>query len=338
MEELEPLPVLTSAQWYALPVSERARLRALKRKHQAANLARGSQVERLPLPSLQPAAIDPNRSPFRTHDNRSIHLGNLGNGGQCFVVLSGPSLKTLDLRKLNRRGVFTIGVNNAPTVFRTNAWVYVDRPNKFHESIWLDPAVLKFVHYRHLNADVMLRSKNVQTGEFSVLKWWKNGEHVPVTTGSAPGVIGIQRNAYFEPTRWLSEPEINWGNSEKSSRRNRNPRCLNVMFAVTKLAYALGFRTVYLLGCDFSMSQEQPYAFAQTKNIGGVAGNNNSYSTMNKMFDLLRPHFDAAGYRIFNCNPNSGLRTFPHLSFDDAIAAATSHIPQDPLDASGWYE
>jgi len=153
-----------------------------------------------------------------------------------------------------------------------------------------------------------------------------------------PGVIGHVRNTTFEPSRWLDEPSINRGNSKKSSERNGHPHCINTMFTAVKSAYALGFRVAYLLGCDFAMSENRPYAFPQAKNAGGVGGNNFSYQKMNIMFGLLKPHFDAAGFHVFNCNPDSNLTAFGHVPYHEAIESATQHIPQDPLDTEGWYE
>jgi hypothetical protein len=110
------------------------------------------------------------------------------------------------------------------------------------------------------------------------------------------------------------------------------------MFAVLKLAYALGFRACYLLGCDFNMSPGQPYAFAQGKGEGECGSNNNSYRTMNVMLAELAPRFAEAGFTVMNCNPKSGLTVFPFCSYESAIEAATGHIPQDPLDTADWYK
>jgi hypothetical protein len=161
----------------------------------------------------------------------------------------------------------------------------------------------------------------------------------PLLVRDMPGVIGLHREADFNPSRWLSEPVINWGNSKKCANRNNWPNVLNVMFCALKIAYAIGFRVVYLLGCDFSMDISQPYAFGQTKNIEGVASNNNCYRMMNDiMLPALLPHFRDADYSVFNCNPNSGLTVFPHVPYTEAIAAASDHVPQGTLSADGWYD
>ncbi len=324
---LPELPVLSDAEWRALPAAEKDRLRGLKKLHRLR--ASGQAV---PMPA-GPQEIS--GTPFRAHDGSPIRL-NIGQGGQCFLILCGPSLVTLDLHLLGRRGVYTIGVNNSPALWRPNGWIFVDPPQKFHESIWLDPAVMKFVNNRFMNDKRILRHRK-SDGTFEPLKIYKDGKPEIVTVANAPGVVGIVRNAFFQPDKWLSEPSINWGSSQKSSGINKMPRVLNSMLAAVKAAYALGFRTVYLCGCDFNMQPGRVYAFAEEKDAGECASNQNSYRTLCDLFGILKPHFDAAGFRVFNTNPDSGLKVFPHVSFRDAIAAATDHIPQE-LQTLGWYE
>lgn len=309
----------------------------------------------------QSPARNPRDTPFVRTDGQPIDLrGVCSTHGipnfrpACFVVLAGPSLRQLDLSLLSRRGIWTIGVNNSPAIVRTNAWTIVDPPRKFHNAIWRDPAVLKIVPARFF--DRTLREKvgcgggdDEATGgqsdgpaaaatAQSTLRDLIGADRHPAKVRHMPNIIGYLRNANYRPEEFVSEPTINWGNSDKSARRNGRERCLNVMPAVIKIAYSLGFRDVYLLGCDFRMSDECPYAFQQTKCPGGVRGNNNAYSILNRWFADLRPRFEAAGLRVMNCNAASGLTVFDHVPYRKAIEAATVGIPQEPLDTNGWYE
>lgn len=322
---LPPLPSLTDAEWQSLPAGEKRRLRELKHAHRRMQNATGQSQ-----PGSQ-QKLDPTKTPFQTIDGRPLHLDQLGGLGSCFIVLSGPSAKQHDLTLLHRRGAFTIAVNNAATLIRPNAWHFVDPPEKFHNAIWLDPAVMKFVPSKYLRWKIRTRAKD---GKLEYMRL-NSGQHA--TPADMPGVIQAIRNAFLSPSAWLSEPSINWGNSKRSARKNHFPRDLNVMVASLKLAFALGFRVAYLVGCDFSMSDGQPYAFAEDKHSAGVAGNNRKYEVISAILGLLKPHFDANGYRVFNLNANSGLRVFPFVSYQEAIEAATGHVPQDPLDTFGWY-
>lgn len=290
----------------------------------------------------------PTTTPFIDRYGRPLFLSGQWAGCSAFLILSGPSINSLDLSLLNRRGIATIGVNNSPALFRPNIWTYVDRANKFHQSIWLDPAVMKVVPDRHL--DKPLRQKIVgANGKSTFIQMLKSLPPDPLhpdataktalaTPRDMPNVVGCRRSPNFDPATWLAEPTVNWGNSKRSAHRNGHPHILNVMLMATKLAYAMGFRTLYLLGCDFAMDARQPYAFQQAKDPGGCGANNGSYRVLNDLFELLKPKFDAAGYQVFNCNPRSGLTVFPFCHYRQAIEAATAHVAQDPLDTEGWYE
>jgi len=285
-----------------------------------------------PKPRETPAEKPRDDSPFVDVYQRPLYLDNLYRGAAAFILLSGPSANLLDLSVLRRRGIFTIGVNQSPSISPVTAWTYVDRPRKFHEGIWNDPAVLKFVNARHFRKGLQRK----EGGKFTEMKSRQKPE-VKWCVRDMPGVIGYRRNATFDPKQWLSQGSVNWGNGLKQARRNGHPHVLNVMFAVLKITYSLGFRRVYLLGCDFFMEAGRPYAFDQDKDEGGVQMNNRSYGKLDGMLAMLKPSFDAAGYNVFNCNPSSGLSVFPYEAFDDAIHDATLEMPAEPWDVTGWY-
>lgn len=331
----DPVPEFAPGEWNALPPAEKAHYRNLKRERR--RLAESQQDMATPqAPSPVAQALPRDKSPFLDPaTQRPVFLNAFGQNAAAFVVLGGPSLSEIDLSLLSRRGTWSIGVNNAPTLVRTNAWTSVDPPSKFHSAIWLDPAITKFVHRRFLQRQ--LRTQ-LPDGEFAPLMDATNPKR-PILVAEMPGVVAIDRNADFEPSRWLSEPSINWGHSKRSMLRGRGryPHVLNSMLCVLKITYALGFKIVYLLGADFSMDVAKPYAFDQAKSQGACQSNNSAYPKLGQMLGLLQPHFLAAGFRVFNCNPASNLTVFPFVSYTDAIAAATSHIPQGVLSAAGWY-
>jgi hypothetical protein len=228
-----------------------------------------------------------------------------------------------------------MGVNQTPALWRPNFWIGVDNVRKFHDGLWRDPGVVKFVPVRpRTHMDRPLQSKRPD-GTFETLL---RPDGQPVKVGEMPGVVGYWRNPIFRPETWLSEPTVNWGNNKKGAKANGHPHVLNVMFAALKTCYLLGFRTVFLLGCDFYMAPGHVYAFEQAKHIGGCESNNRCYGHLNQMFGLLAPYFDAAGFRVYNTNPQSGLTVFPHISFHEAVALARREMPAEPWDVRGWYE
>jgi len=95
-----------------------------------------------------------------------------------------------------------------------------------------------------------------------------------------------------------------------------------------RILYELGFHHVYLLGADFSMELgKQNYHFKQDRSASAVKNNNDTYRILNTRFDKLRPVFEKQGFNVYNCLINSGLKSFDHISYEDALAAALAHIP-----------
>ncbi len=243
-------------------------------------------------------------------------------GGSVFLLCAGPSLKALDLSKLQRPGIVTFGINNVSAWFPTDLWTFGDKPQKFHDRIWRNQRTLKMAPMPKLT-DKRLRRK--VDGQF---------EGVGKCALDFPRVVGVLRNSEFRIEHWLDEPTINWGNSRK--HKNGLPTGHNTMLQAIRLCYYLGFRTVYLLGVDFAMNPASPYAFGEKASVGSVRGNAEHYERLAWYFTQLRPWFEAAGFEVLNCNPASLLRVFDFITYDDAVARAA--LPDEPVDLVGWYE
>lgn len=256
---------------------------------------------------------------------RPAAIENLFLGGHVFLVLGGPSLRELDLSPLHDRGVVSFAVNNVAAWLRPTIWTYGDTTGKFHDVIWHDPGIMKLVPLPKL--DNPIRTKRPD-GRF---------ELTGVVPRGLPNVFGVKRNSTFDPPTWLTENTINWGNGKKAAAKNGHTRVLSTMLQAVRLCYYLGFRYVYLLGADFRMNPGRLYAFDESKHDGAVRSNNNAYLQLETLFRLLRPRFDAAGFRVFNCNARSGLTAFDHLPYNAALEAARSAMPA-AIDTVGWYK
>ena len=109
------------------------------------------------------------------------------------------------------------------------------------------------------------------------------------------------------------------------------------MLAAIKILYVLGFRDIYLLGCDFKMTKEDKYAFEENRGEGAIRGNNRSYSIMTKRFEAMKEHFTERGLSVYNCNKDSALEVFPYRHIKEVLSRQDIHNPPD-FDTVGWYE
>lgn len=247
---------------------------------------------------------------FFSREGAEINLSGQFKGSSAFLICNGPSFVKLNRDLLNLPGIMTLGVNNGAKTFRPNFWICVDDPSRFLKSIWLDPKIIKFIPQAHFEKTI-----------FDNEKW----EPTNIKTGECPNVIGYRRNEKFVASRFLEETHLNWGNSKENGGGR------SVMLPALRILFILGFRKVYLLGCDFKMSDTYAYHFDETRGSGAVNCNNSTYDRLKEEYlPQLKPYFDQEGFQIFNCNPDSNLKVFPFISFDDAIKEATSKLGDIP--------
>jgi len=131
-----------------------------------------------------------------------------------------------------------------------------------------------------------------------------------------------------------------WGVDKKALKRgNKQEKMLNTWMIGLRIPYYLGIRRLYLIGVDFKMEVGAEYAFAGTSgNKGRALTNQNSYRIAVSWARMLKPIFDAMGYEVYNCNPNSGLDVFDYVPFEFAIKDAIGPCPQRPFSFEGWYD
>lgn len=255
---------------------------------------------------------------FFTSEDKPLLLENHFKGKTCFLVLSGPSLNSLDLGKMKQPGIITFGVNNVVKAFRPNMWTMVDDVQNFMISTYLDPKIMKFIPL----------PKHSHT-LFDNTTWQESA----VKVQDCPNVVYYKRNDAFNADTYLTEDTINWGNSKDLGGGR------SVMLAAIRIIYLLGFRTVYLVGADFSMSDTKKYAFEQDRTAGSIKCNNSTYRKLNERFAILRPKFEAAGFQVFNSTFGSGLTAFDYVPYAEAVKLALQGFPDTLKETSaGMYD
>ena len=302
--DLEARPVLVESDLIGLstpPFATMADEPALEAENQASPVGE-SHLGAPTLPQettyVRPTRLAPM---FFRADGGTVDLADLYRGQMLFLVLNGASLKDFDWEKLRRPGICGMGVNNGAHGFRPQFWTCVDDPSRFMLSIWQDPNIQKFVPQPHFEKPIWDTDRDV----LSNLK-----------VRDFPNVLGYRRNERFQAGKWLHEDTFNWGNHQQYGGGR------SVMLVALRLAYILGFRRVYLLGCDFQMDEQNRYWFDEQRTASAIRNNTDSYRRLTGYFEQLKPYFDRAGFEVFNANPESQLKVFPFVDLDDALCGA----------------
>ena len=253
---------------------------------------------------------------FFSREGATLNLVGQYRGASAFLIASGPSFASCRQSWLNKPGVWSMTMNNAIRSHRGNAAIIVDDPSRFTFSMWTDPSVQKFVPFSHMDKPLW-DNRLIKDEEGNQVQLWQPSD---VKVGDCPNVVGYRRNEKFMSKRFLYEDTINWG-CHKDFGGGRS-----VMLASLRILFLLGFREVFLLGVDFQMDDEHKYHFEEERTKGAIKGNMSTYKRMKQWFDELQPHFLAEGFNVFNCNPESKLEAFPHISYKDAIRKVTGEL------------
>lgn len=134
-----------------------------------------------------------------------------------FIVGAGPSLRDMPIDLVCRTPAPRFCVNmSGAGLLRPNLWTAYDPTEKFHKSTYLDASVMKFV-------DRARRMNLVPNSNFKV--------------ADCPSMAFFSRE-HREYTKFL----------DSSSERILD--CQDSMIQAIDIAYRLGFRTMYMIGCD----------------------------------------------------------------------------------------
>lgn len=243
-----------------------------------------------------------------------------------FLLCGGPSLANMPLELLQQRGILTAGVNQlAATTFRPHMWFSVDPAAKFHETIWTDPAIMKFTTRERSNEHFKIGTSTT-------------GRHMSEAALWEMPNMWFYRNSIdkdgFNPDAFLTRSTVVWGGMYRGEIEVEKR---SVMLAALRLLYWLGAGVVYLVGCDFHMRPERSYCFEGANKEPSTCGvNNTSYGVLNHWFSALRPRFERAGFHVFNCTLGGGLHSFERVKFETAVEHVLSTMPAE-VDVRGLY-
>jgi hypothetical protein len=213
----------------------------------------------------------------------------------AFLIGRGWSATPEKWGRITRAGLPVMAVNNYPREFKPRYWCSGDGPSIFGNRIWHDPEVTKFTPIGH--------TKTLLPREDA---------YAPaVMARDAPNVHFFHHvNNLMELESWLFTPYIAWGTSITGyeggpPQLNTVGNARSSMLIGLRLLWHLGYRRIYLLGCDCT-----PHHHPAPK----------YWEVMFALIDKIAPYFKRYGLHVFQTNPDSHLRTFEFADFDDVLA------------------
>jgi hypothetical protein len=214
---------------------------------------------------------------------------------RAFLIGRGWSATPEKRRAVRDSGIAVMAVNDYPADGpKPDYWCSGDPASYFGNRIWNDIDVVKFACLETI----------------SVPRPREDAYHDKLTSRDAPNVQYFHEvNNETEIESWLHLPYIPWGTSiwgpKVPSQFYTEGAARSSMLIGMRLLWHLGFREVFLLGCDCT-PHHHPYP--------------RYWDTMFHLIGQLRPVFDRWGFVVHQTNPASHLRCFRFTSFEEAIA------------------
>lgn len=216
--------------------------------------------------------------------------------GSLFIAGGAPSLANENLDRLKQPGINLMAINNTASLFQdaVTFWIGGDKPACYSERILLDSKILKF-------AIISRKDESVNGCAWRQL--------------SSTFFFGTKEN-FTEDGFLRADRDFVWWK--------------NTFFIALQLAYRLGFRKVYLIGCGFKVNNEKQYAYDVQLSEAEVDWNKRLYDKTAERMVRMKPTFDEAGFEIISATPDGALNEeYPVMTFDEAVDDALKDFPSD---------
>jgi len=230
-----------------------------------------------------------------------VDLDDTHSGKTLFLAGGAPSLAEEELlSSLGQPGISTMAMNNTASVVPgADFWVGCDKPGCYSSKILLDPKLTKFA---------IIAKKNFT---------FRPDQYHEYKLRDCPNMYFIGTHDRFTANTLLKrDRDFVWWK--------------NTFWVALQIAYRLGFRKVYLIGCSFKIREDKHYSYDFTLDDYQKNYNRRLYEQTITLMNLAKQHFDEKGFQVISATPDSALNeTYPVVSLGEAIEDALKDFPRD---------
>lgn len=219
--------------------------------------------------------------------------------GSCFIIGDGPSIKDQDLSILENCNTF---VTNR---FVLNKYIRFFKKCNYCIS---DPAFLKE------------NNKHILENIFSLLRV-NSGLQLFVSNRYVTN-FWFMNNTLFESTNFVffrkQKTVYNLKTIEVNPKYGFYYANTIILDVCIPLAFYMGFKKIYLLGCESNYSQKSTHFYGSNNNVKKSAkdlSRNEWYKIVNQSYGYASDYFSSHGREIIDCSANSKITTLPKQKF-----------------------
>lgn len=217
------------------------------------------------------------------------NLKNKYEGKRCFIACTGPSLTVSDLELLKDEYVF--GMNSLALIHDKTSW----KPDFYGIE---DHQVYEKLEDAIMNTDngLVFYSEEIQK------KYRVPNGAIPFFRDSAYHLYEFRHGNYF--TRFSN---------------NCYARVFDgytITHSVIQLAVHLGFKEIYLIGCDCSYLGEKQHFIEH----GVPVGTGDNAARLMTSHEVVAKYAQKLGFKVYNATRGGYLEVYPRVNLDDVIA------------------
>ncbi len=218
---------------------------------------------------------------------------------RCFVIATGPSLKISDLEKLNNE--ITFGMNSVCYLYEKTDW----RPTFYgiQDGVALD------------------RVKTVLMNQESS-HYFFNYKYRRKVEKNLKSLMSNNRVSFFPLNYKLHGSRLDYKTQTKGFSNDIYKEVIDgytITYTMIQIAVYMGFKEIYLLGCDNSFSKPGAKHFFKHEDDEKVSLNRWKLieKRMTSAYKEAKQFADKNGIKIINATRGGNLEEFPRVDFDE---------------------
>lgn len=223
-------------------------------------------------------------------DERIAQFHDRHKGERCFIVATGPSLTIEDVERLKDEVCFSM--NSCIKLFDKTSW----RPEYY---LIFDPAVYAVLCDEIQQADL----RHIFYNSFSIPRFNRDG--IPIKVNS--------KDLTYEKSAYAKKHDRPIHFSERA--RDFIYEGHSTVYAAIELAAYMGFKEIYLIGCDCNYYTQQhaevaSYQYTVPQNTGDL---------MMRDYVVARREMESRGIRLYNATRGGKLEVLERIALEDVL-------------------